>query len=97
MESEKNTPAVPLTLALVCKDRLSCEEPVDAPGWGDDASETLITGDIQEIIIVRKGEPQISIRIGADGTVWLHDMGGLCFETDVPRALKLTPYRKWEA
>lgn len=84
-----------LTLEVICLDKAEVDEEY-VSGWGDDASQTNITGQVRKIIITKDGESQFGIRINDDGSIIITDYGHMCFETSVPQNLELTPAHPWE-
>jgi hypothetical protein len=86
----------PLSIVVSCADHPLVGLPEHTTGWGEDGSETTLTGEVKQILVDRDGESQFSIRILGDGQIIITDytMGG--FQTDIPRNLRLKPGRQWQ-
>lgn len=63
-------------------------------GWGDDATETKITGQPHEITIVRDGNPTLVISINEKGDVRLVNCEGM-FEHLFGSTIRLKNTRQW--
>ncbi len=85
-----------VTVKIVSVNQAEVTEPREISGWGDEATVTGVTGQVAEIIIERDGKKQFGFRILENGAFIIQDLGGMCFEMDAPRGLKLKPYRPWK-
>lgn len=85
-----------VTVKIISLNQAEVTEPREASGWGDEATVTGVIGQVAEIVIERDGQQQFGFRILEDGAFIIQDLGWMHFEMDVPRGLKLKPYRPWK-
>jgi hypothetical protein len=64
-------------------------------GWGENAKEVQIVGELTQIKVSRNGESQFSIRICEDGQLILTSYKGP-YQTMVPQNLVLEPLQPWK-
>ena len=84
-----------LKIEIICADKAEVDEEY-LDGWGDDATQTNVSGKIMKLIITKDGKSQFGIRILDDGSIIITDYGHMCFETSMPRNLEFTPHHPWE-
>jgi hypothetical protein len=85
-----------VTVKIISLNQANVTEPRERSGWGDEATVTEVAGQVAEIIIERDGKEQFGFRILENGAFIIQDLGGMHFEMDVPRGLKLKPSRPWK-
>ena len=63
--------------------------------FGDDGTDTVVTGEIRRLVITRDGKSQFGISIGDDGRIILSDYGNMGFQTLIPGSVQYIPMNPW--
>lgn len=65
-------------------------------GWGDNAHNTNVTGEVQYFSVLKDGKRQFGFHILENGTLHFTDYANMCYQLTISNGTVLEPMAPWE-